>query len=66
MQEIQDSDFNFEPQREWPFKDMAVGEVVTLELSNEARRYAHNYGASVGKKFVTRSNGGVLAVKRVK
>jgi hypothetical protein len=50
----------------WPFKEMNVGdEVVFTDNIDKSRVMAHTYGASAGKKFVTRRNGGSLHVYRV-
>ncbi len=54
---------------EWPFKHMAVGDVVSFndERKTRAAGTAHAYGKQYGMKFKTRtdkSNGDVL-VKRI-
>lgn len=56
----------FFDRNKYPFKDMAVGEVVVLDYTIQRQRYVHNYGCATGKKFKTRKHENALYVKRVK
>lgn len=59
------------PATEWPFKKMAVNEVIVIDdfmgrTKTQVIRMAHNYGNSCKKKFRCKTSGGVLYVKRIK
>ena len=70
---IESIDFDALPSRKsWPFKTMAVGEVVELLVTDDpkevakARSASTSYGKYSGKKFQTKTSNGVLYCKRVK
>jgi hypothetical protein len=56
------------PRIKWPWKDMRPGDVVKISdqvLASKAQINCHTYGNKFGKKFATRTIGGVLHVYRV-
>ena len=62
---------DFTERNSWGFKDLNVGDVIPVQCDNKdeikaAQRYAHTYGRLTGKKFITRTQDGVLYVKRSK
>ena len=50
-----------------PFCKMNVDQVIQFESGDfgKIQSYAHSYGFSSGKKFMTRRKDGILYVKRV-
>jgi len=54
---------------EWPFKDMAVGEILVVDDIESswlrAQRYCNVYGRSSGKKFRTAKVDGKGYIKRI-
>ena len=62
---------DFTERNSWGFKDLDVNDVMPVQCSDKedikaAQRYAHTYGRLTGKKFATRTQDGVLYVKRIK
>lgn len=60
------NEIDFTPRKRHPFPDMEVDEVVKItENIPRMQIYAHVYGRSACKKFITRKVDGILYVKRV-
>jgi hypothetical protein len=63
------SDIEFDDRKQWPFKDMQVGEVICVTgcLVGKAQVYVHSYARQSGKKFSTKTDraSGNLHVKRI-
>lgn len=62
---------DFTERNSWGFKDLNVDDVMPVQCGDKedikaAQRYAHTYGRLTGKKFATRTQDGVLYVKRTK
>ena len=64
-----DGDFEMKTRKEWPFKNMEVGEVIAIPEADalEARKRLAPYGYKTGKKFSSRINRTTrnLHVKRI-
>ena len=61
--------------KSWPFKEMAVGEVIEIAIDRmqvdavsnwrKTQHYCHCYGVQNGKRFRTRKIGDTGYIKRV-
>ena len=54
----------------WPFSTMKISETVAITDYHGKDKYyvqrlAHNYGKQYGRRFKTKTSGGVLYVKRI-
>jgi|GEM_PF-4462300 len=47
-----------------PFKDMKVGQIISIGLDYKLRAYAHVYGHQSGRKFQTKTVGDKIYIKR--